>query len=238
MSDAVAHPDFIEIYDDILDAATCEKLVERFLASGAAQPGQTGAGVNPKVKDSLDITISNAPEWRDAEMALNKAVIPGVLRYVRTYPHVVIGPFATNVVDKETGEPRLAEARDVESDETLRTQLTTSVLRPGRINLQRYIADSGSYARWHSELYPMLDYGESLHRVLLWTIYLNDTFEEGETEFLYQARKIKPRRGSLLIAPASFTHTHRGNRPKGGDKLIATSWIMFWRAEQLKAAGA
>jgi hypothetical protein len=36
-----------------------------------------------------------------------------------------------------------------------------------------------------------------------------------------------------LIAPAAFTHTHRGNRPLGGDKVIATSWVLFQRAEQL-----
>ena len=42
-----------------------------------------------------------------------------------------------------------------------------------------------------------------------------------------------PKAGSLLIAPAAFTHTHRGNRPVGGDKYIATSWILFQRAEQI-----
>ena len=68
---------------------------------------------------------------------------------------------------------------------------------------------------------------------MLWTLYLNDGFAEGETEFLYQGRKIVPRTGSLLVAPAAFTHTHRGNRPQGGDKYIATSWVLFRRAEAL-----
>jgi len=61
---------------------------------------------------------------------------------------------------------------------------------------------------------------------------------EGETEFLYQQRKIAPRAGSLLIAPAAFTHTHRGNRPQGSDKFIATSWVLFQRAERLFGAAA
>ena len=39
--------------------------------------------------------------------------------------------------------------------------------------------------------------------------------------------------GSLLIAPTAFTHTHRGNRPQGGDKFIATSWILFQSAQKL-----
>jgi len=41
----------------------------------------------------------------------------------------------------------------------------------------------------------------------LWTIYLNDGFDEGETEFAYQGRKIKPKTGSLLIAPTAFIRT-------------------------------
>ena len=70
---------------------------------------------------------------------------------------------------------------------------------------------------------------------MLWTIYLNEGFRGGETEFLYQNRRIAPKTGSLLIAPTAFTHTHRGNMPKGEDKYIATSWILFNRAEQLYA---
>ena len=91
----------------------------------------------------------------------------------------------------------------------------------------------GGYRYWHCELYPQLDHGETLHRVVLWTIHLNDNFQEGETEFLYQRRKIAPRAGSLLIAPTAFTHTHRGNMPKGRDKYIATGWVLFQRAETI-----
>ena len=78
--------------------------------------------------------------------------------------------------------------------------------------------------------------GETLHRHLLWTLYLNDGFAGGETEFLFQQRKVAPRKGDLLIAPTAFTHTHRGNRPEGQDKFIATSWILFQRAEALYGA--
>ena len=60
---------------------------------------------------------------------------------------------------------------------------------------------------------------------------------EGETEFFYQRKKVIPKAGSVLIAPTAFTHTHRGNRPSGGDKYIATSWILFNRAEQIYGSG-
>lgn len=44
---------------------------------------------------------------------------------------------------------------------------------------------------------------------------------------------IAARTGSLPLAPTAFTHTHRGNRPQGGDKYIATSWVLFQPATKL-----
>ena len=38
---------------------------------------------------------------------------------------------------------------------------------------------------------------ETLHRVLLWQFYLNDVVDGGETEFLYQNRKVEARKGRL-----------------------------------------
>lgn len=37
----------------------------------------------------------------------------------------------------------------------------------------------------------------------------------------------------LLIAPAAFAHTHRVNVPRGGNKYIATSWVLFQRADAM-----
>ena len=79
------------------------------------------------------------------------------------------------------------------------------------------------YHTWHSEQMCRA----TSTRLLVWTIYLNEEFEAGETEFLYQQRRIKPTMGSLCIFPASFTHTHRGNPPIGGDKYIITGWLEY-----------
>ena len=54
--------------------------------------------------------------------------------------------------------------------------------------------------------------------------YLNDDFDGGETEFLYQGIRVKPEKGKTVIFPASYTHMHRGNPPIGGTKYIATTW--------------
>jgi len=76
------------------------------------------------------------------------------------------------------------------------------------------------YHTWHYE-----NSGDSRYRKLVTMLYLNDVEEGGETEFLYLHRRVQPRQGRLLIFPAGFTHTHRGNPPLSGDKFILTSWL-------------
>ena len=75
------------------------------------------------------------------------------------------------------------------------------------------------YHRWHCEQ------AKHSHRVAACMMYLNDDFEGGETEFLYQNKRIVPKRGQFLIWPATYTHAHRGNPPLSGKKYITTSWI-------------
>jgi hypothetical protein len=227
-------PDFIEVYENALPREACAALIRQFEASPLVQPGRVGSGVIKELKDSSDVTISGKPEWREAEAALNQAVFFAMAQYLRRYAYALIAPLAIQIQNPQTGAAlRVDEAtlRDM-PDEQLFGVLRYA-LRPGSINLQRYRSGSGGYPYWHCELFPRNADADQLHRHVLWTIYLNDGFREGETEFLYQQRKIVPKTGSLLIAPTAFTHTHRGNTPQGGDKYIATSWVLFQRAEAL-----
>ncbi len=238
MDDPTASPDFIEVFPDALSAEQCAAVVARFQDSGADSPGLVGGGHRPELKDSRDITLAGKPEWQDVEGLLNTAVFKGLMAYLRRHPYTLIAPLMLEVGGEGGARHRLtADRLRAMPDEGLAGVVQT-VMRPGAINLQRYTGGRGGYPYWHCELFPRDARGETLHRHLLWTIYLNDGFEEGETEFLHQQRKIAPRTGSLLIAPAAFTHTHRGNRPLGGDKFIATSWVLFQRAETLYGGGA
>ena len=63
------------------------------------------------------------------------------------------------------------------------------------------------------------------NRTLAWMLYLNDIEEGGETEFLYQQLKIKPKRNTFIIWSGSFTHLHRGNPPISRTKYILTGWF-------------
>lgn len=230
-------PDFIEVFPDALPTDACAALIARFEASGQATPGRTVGGVDPTMKNSRDISLSVLPEWRDAEDLLNRAMFTGLVRYLRMYPHLLLAPLRFQCPDASTGgvRPMLAQDLLALDDDNLGAMLG-SALRPGVVNLQHYRADEGGYPAWHCESAPTDPHADALHRVLLWTVYLNEGFDAGETEFLYQSRKIVPRTGSLLIAPTAFTHTHRGNRPGRRDKYIATSWVLFKRAQALFGA--
>jgi hypothetical protein len=81
----------------------------------------------------------------------------------------------------------------------------------------------GGYHVWHYESSNR----EHSHRLLTWILYLNDVQEGGETEFLYQHMRVKPEQGTLVIWPAAFTHTHRGNPPLSNEKYIVTGWTEF-----------
>jgi hypothetical protein len=78
----------------------------------------------------------------------------------------------------------------------------------------------GGYHLWHYETGAK----NCCNRVLTWILYLNDVYEGGETEFLYQHMRVKPEQGTLVIWPAAFTHTHRGNPPISNNKYIVTGW--------------
>jgi len=82
---------------------------------------------------------------------------------------------------------------------------------------------SCGYHIWHCEHSSRTQ----SNRIASFILYLNDDFENGETEFLYQKTRVKPKTGRLVLFPASFTHTHRGNPPYNGTKYILTSWVEF-----------
>lgn len=82
---------------------------------------------------------------------------------------------------------------------------------------------SQGYHVWHAEQTQRAQQ----QRVAVLMCYLNDVDEGGETEFLYQHKRIQPKKGRMLIWPASFTHTHRGNPPISGNKYIITGWVEF-----------
>ena len=85
--------------------------------------------------------------------------------------------------------------------------------------VKKIMCGAGFHA-WHYENGNVSD----ARRTFVVQIYLNDDFDGGETEFLYQNKREKAVAGDVLIFPCQYTHVHRGNPPIDGDKYLVTSW--------------
>jgi len=80
------------------------------------------------------------------------------------------------------------------------------------------------YHVWHFEQGS----AEHSNRCLVFILYLNSLNPDnaGETEFLYQQKRILPKENTMVIWPAAYTHTHRGNPVHGNAyKYIITGWF-------------
>jgi prolyl 4-hydroxylase len=92
------------------------------------------------------------------------------------------------------------------------------------INIQHYKPGEG-YPTWHTERSNVTL--PNINRHLVFMTYLNDVNDGGGTEFYHQKLITKARKGSTLIWPADWTHTHRGIVSPTQEKYIITGWYSF-----------
>ncbi len=91
------------------------------------------------------------------------------------------------------------------------------------LKIQKTLPTEG-YHVWH------IEHGQGYDnepRAFVFSIYLNDVEEGGETEFLHFSKRVKPKAGRIVIWPAAFPYLHRGNPPLSGKKYLLTSWMML-----------
>ena len=88
-------------------------------------------------------------------------------------------------------------------------------------NIQHYEPGEG-FKDWHFERGSIND----SKRVLVFMTYLTNTKNAG-THFKYQNLKTECKKGSTVIWPAEWTHTHRGIISNKHPKTIVTGWWSF-----------
>ncbi|WP_445945795.1 2OG-Fe(II) oxygenase [Shewanella sp.] len=225
--------DFIEVYPNAMSDELCDRLIEAFERHPSVKPGCTGNGVDLEKKISQDLLLDSHPELDSLKNELLATTLKHSVAYFKQYSLALMGAVSVAVADENGQSATLTPTNFDILGEPRAEAIVKYLFRSGTVNIQRYQQGKGGYPHWHSEQFPQAGHNEALHRVVLYMFYLNDVVEGGETEFFYQQRKISPKKGTLVIAPAGFTHSHRGNTPLSGDKYIATSWVMFNRAEQL-----
>jgi hypothetical protein len=229
--------DFIEIYDDALSPEFCQQMIAVFEGSKHLMPGKAGGRVDTNKKLSTDLHLNDHPDYAQLLQTITQVTTRYVAQYMEKYRFALIAPLALTLQHPKTGQPVALTHENFDEIAAGKTQdLMMSLYRLGKIQAQRYAKGSGNYNYWHCEVYPMAPHNEQLHRSLLFMFYLNDVAEGGQTEFYYQNKAISPKAGRMVIAPAYFTHTHRGCVPISNDKYILTSWVLLQRAEQLYGA--
>jgi hypothetical protein len=205
----------------------CDQLVATINTHPGAEPGIVGPGLDKEKKHSLDLTLDLFSDLSELRQSVVKVAIENITDYFVKYPFVgSVHPIMRDKVTGETTEITLNNIAEYPRD--FIQMCIKNMFRVGGINIQRYRKGAGGYLHWHSEIWPEENF-EALHRIVFWMYFLNDVDEGGETEFFFQNRKIKPKKGTCVIAPAGFTHTHRGNIPLSSDKYIATSWLLYNR---------
>ncbi len=198
----------VKQYPNSLPKDFCDFVIQKFESSENKFEGITLGGVNKSVKSSTDLMINlhlYDEEWVYIYEYLMEVLLGKLVSYVGEIPFMF---------GNANFENRQKLIRSVQ------TQLASTSNGNISVQMQRYVGDEGYYV-WHCENQG----GNSQFRQLFYIFYLNDV-EGGETEILFNPEKIEPKTGNLLLAPAFWTHTHRGNPPLNGQyKYIITGWI-------------
>lgn len=225
--------DFIRVYENAVSAKDCEQIIQKFKSSSGTRRGLSGPDVDANIKDSIDLNITNLADWVAVKDLITDAVLACLVQYMSEFPFTLVGANIPIFRHPESGEVcKLTFENFEEFGRPYVDTLISQTYRMGQLNVQRYEQSKGGYHHWHSEICADDPECETLHRALFFILYLNDVSEGGETEFYYQKTRVAPKSGRIILSPAGFTHTHKGHTPTSGEKLIATSWIMFNRFQQ------
>lgn len=195
----VQYKDFIGIYSDVYPEGYCQHLINEF-----ERLTTSGAGVNRQRGEGAHKHAKN-----DLQLGLNFGV-----HTTAAFNDIP----ATRIFFD--GLQRCYDAYTEEFSVLKNDKITGTAMKMQRTD------PGGGYHVWHSEQ----GNGEHAERVLVYMLYLNTLQDEeaGETEFLYQQRRIKPTENTMVLWPAAFTHAHRGNTVFGQrSKYIVTGWFYY-----------
>ena len=193
----IEHRDFIGVYENALTDEQCNDLIDQWKYSKEA--GHT------KVRQEYDTADTNRKNDESAVMMTGKDYEESKVTWwnQKDFLQYMKNAIVANYIEHY---PALLEA-DYE-------------IFQGKIQRTR---PREGYHIWHCEVIG--NKGEDRDRFLAWSVFLNDVEEGGETEFLHQSVRFKPKKGTAFVFPAYFTHLHRGNPPLSGEKYIATGWV-------------
>jgi len=195
----IHYNDFIGIYSDVYPVGYCSHMIQEF-----ERLIKTGVGSNRQRSEGA---LKHKKDDMQLELSLRS--------------HPTLDFDNVNIVD--VFFKGLQTCYDSYSEKF--SILIDSSIHASVVKMQR-TDPGGGYHVWHGER----GFGDHSNRVLVYMLYLN-TLEEkeaGETEFLYQQLRLQPKENTMVIWPAAYTHTHRGNVVYGQkSKYIITGWFYY-----------
>jgi Rps23 Pro-64 3,4-dihydroxylase Tpa1-like proline 4-hydroxylase len=194
--------EFVYEIPNNLSDEMCEKMIEKFENDDRKRPGVVGGDrkVRP-VKTSLDLTVSNYPEWKEIDTYLHKQLQEGTDQY-RKHLKERVG-------------------------DTLTFMFNSSSYDTG-YQIQKSVP--GNFYSWHDDSFLSAE-GGGRFLTFLWYLTTHDPVLQGGGTAIHPAagdggKVIKPERGKLLLFPATWTYLHMGLPLVYGDpKYICTGWI-------------
>jgi hypothetical protein len=192
---------YIYINQNSLSDELCNDIIDIFNKSNPA-PGCTAGGVNKQVKDTNDIQTFG-DQWNNINTVLMNEMEYNLRQYVERF-HCEDYKSINN--NSTTRDFKVLESSDVHY--------------LSKFMVQKYEKNKGRYV-YHNDF--SLENTNNF-RIITYLWYLNDVVEGGETVFNGKY-KIKPRRGTLVLFPASWTFPHCGKMPISSDKYIITGWM-------------
>lgn len=201
---------FVKVYNNILDPHFCDSIINKF-----------------EKRDELNLTSAKGITFLETQLMKdnkNKNELKGIAS------------------SKITTEVHITQNKDIlkKEDEYLSSVLTEIFGRYSRdivlhtglrlfqditdtgYQMQKYNKNEGRYTLHHDFTIDIIN-RERYFRILTFLFYLNDVEEGGETTF--PTFKVKPKKGTLLLFPATWNYVHSGNVPRSSDKYIITGWM-------------
>lgn len=79
-------PDFVELYSDVLDPATCSDIIARFEADDRKRPSWSHRSKAPKSRSGMMLSLPEYEDWQDVVEKVGQAVMLRVQDYAKRYP--------------------------------------------------------------------------------------------------------------------------------------------------------
>ena len=186
-----------------IPAMLCDDIKEIFHKFDYAQhAGSTGSGVKKDIKNTTDLDLMKLDTDNDGSMQVGKII------------EFLLGELQENICTYMKLFEELYPFDSGGLSECEKFFVDT-------LQIQMYKKNVGHYVYHHDSKSDI-----KMERRMTFMWYLNDIDIGGETEFWGNV-KIIPKRGMLVLFPATWTHIHRACVPISDDKYIITGWFCY-----------